>query len=286
MRHLVSRIAYPAIILTGLFLHRILVNLGFPPQTSAYISVTLGGAMIALLELRFPYEKSWLPKTSDVKNDLLFMIFVQGILPKLLAFSSVLFLLGNQSGHSSAFWPHDFSPYLQAALMVIAAEFFRYWLHRLAHEWYPLWRFHSVHHSPEKLYWFNVGRFHPLDKGLQFLFDAFPFIILSVSEEVLSIYFVFYALNGFFQHCNIHLRLGFLNYIISGPELHRWHHSLIIEEANTNYGNNLIIWDLLFGTRFLPEGREVIDLGLKNRNYPMGFFKQMQTPFIRGIDQA
>ena len=80
--------------------------------------------------------------------------------------------------------------------------------------------------------------------------------------------------------------MGLLNYIISGPELHRWHHSNQIEESNTNYGNNLIIWDLVFGTWFLPKNELVGDLGLQNRNYPMDFRAQLKTPFIKGLDKA
>ena len=117
-------------------------------------------------------------------------------------------------------------------------------------------------------------------------YDALPFVVLGVSPEVLALYFVFYGLNGFFQHCNIEMRMGFLNYIISGPELHRWHHSKFGEESNNNYGNNLIIWDLLFGTWFLPSDREVGDLGLINRNYPLGFMHQLGTPFVGGLDKA
>ena len=112
-----------------------------------------------------------------------------------------------------------------------------------------------------------------------------PFIILGISEKVLALYFIFYAINGFFQHCNIKIHLGPLNYIISGPELHRWHHSMRIKQSNNNYGNNLIIWDLLFGTWYLPRSKQVDQLGLINRNYPMGFIKQLKSPFISGLDK-
>jgi sterol desaturase/sphingolipid hydroxylase (fatty acid hydroxylase superfamily) len=99
------------------------------------------------------------------------------------------------------------------------------------------------------------------------------------------LYFVFYAINGFFQHCNIDLRMGILNFIISGPQLHRWHHSVEIQESNTNYGNNLIVWDLLFRTWFLPGARDVGILGLVNREYPLDFLSQLKTPFVKGLDK-
>lgn len=286
--HVVSWTVYPTVIIFGLALNFFLLNSGFPLQISAYIPIILGVVIITFLEHKFPYRKSWLPKASDVRNDAAFMVVVQVILPRILSLF-VAFTISKyikSKGLTPAeYWPHHFLPIVQAFLMVLFADFFRYWFHRASHEWYSLWRLHAVHHSPHKLYWINVGRFHPIDKTLQFLFDSLPFIIVGVSEEVLAIYFVFYAINGFFQHCNIDLKLGFLNYIISGPELHRWHHSFIIEEANKNYGNNLIIWDLLFGTWFLPTDRAIKELGLKNRQYPLDFANQMRTPFIKDIDQ-
>ena len=169
--------------------------------------------------------------------------------------------------------------------MMILADGLRYWLHRWAHEWKPLWRFHAVHHSPHKLYWLNVGRLHPIDKGLQVFLDTLPFLLLGVGEHVLALYVVCYAINGVFQHCNVDIRLAILNYLVSGPELHRWHHSMVKEESNHNYGNNLIIWDRLFGTWYLPSEREVQELGLGNREYPSNFLEQMTVPFIPGADK-
>ncbi|HEX7969790.1 MAG TPA: sterol desaturase family protein, partial [Stellaceae bacterium] len=103
--------------------------------------------------------------------------------------------------------------------------------------------------------------------------------LLGVAPEVLSLYFVFYAVTGFYQHSNCRVRLGPLNWIIAGPELHRWHHSERPEESNTNYGNKLILWDVIFGTRFLPQDRRVGRLGLLDPSYPTGFLAQVRAPF-------
>ena len=289
MRSIVAWTAYPVVIILALSLYQLLLNnTPYSSKIIAYIPVVFGAAIITFLESYFPYRDEWTPEISDVGNDLTFMVFIQIVLPKLLSFlfaSTLLSYLQTKEIFLKGFWPHQFPSFIQAILMLFLADLLRYWLHRAAHEWEPLWRLHAVHHSPHKLYWVNVGRFHPLDKALQFLLDAFPFIIVGVSEEVLSIYFVFYAINGFFQHCNINLRLGFLNYLISGPELHRWHHSILIRESNRNYGNNLIVWDLLFGTWFLPKEKSVDGLGLKNRQYPLDFASQIRTPFIKGLDK-
>ena len=64
-------------------------------------------------------------------------------------------------------------------------------------------------------------------------------------------------------------------------ELHRWHHSRILDEANTNYGQNLIVWDVVFGTRFLPADREPPeDIGLTGLSaFPMDYLGQLASPF-------
>jgi sterol desaturase/sphingolipid hydroxylase (fatty acid hydroxylase superfamily) len=216
------------------------------------------------------------------------MVLVQILLVKFLTYIAIIALLNifQSNGFTiNNLWPKEWAIGTQAILMVLIADFFRYWLHRLSHEWMPLWRLHAVHHSPHKLYSMNVGRFHPLEKSIQFIFDALPFIILGITENILALYFVFYSINGFFQHCNIKIYLGPLNYVISGPELHRWHHSVKIKESNKNFGNNLIVWDLLFGTWHLPKTKKVDQLGLINRNYPLGLIEQLKSPFINGLDQ-
>ncbi len=280
--------AYPTILLVCVSLHMWLQGLGVGIQFSSYASVILGAVLVTILEQQFPNRKAWLPDQVDIVQDATFMLLIQAVLPKLFTFSVVVMLAMYVDVHQlsvTGWWPMEWSIPAQMLLMMVMADGFRYWLHRFSHEQEFLWRFHAVHHAPHKLYWLNVGRFHPVDKALQFLFDALPFIVLGVSEEVLGLYFVCYAVNGFFQHCNIDVRLGFLNYVISGPELHRWHHSMHKAESNQNYGNNLIVWDLLFGTRFLPSDRQVGELGLINRQYPTGFLSQMCTPFIAGADK-
>lgn len=286
---LVSWLVYPFLMTGVLWLHWLMLNEGVDLLLSTYVPVAAGAAIITWMERRFPHREEWRPDREDVKGDLTFMVLVQILLPKALAFLLAITAvrwLQSRGLSPEGLWPHGMAPFAQAGLMILLADFLRYWLHRASHEWSTwLWSLHAVHHSPKKLYWFNVGRFHPIEKAVQFLCDAAPFILLGVTENVLAIYFVFYAVNGFIQHCNIRLRLGWLNYIISGPELHRWHHSWEIRESNKNYGNNIILWDLLFGSFFQPQNREVEMLGLKNCNYPRSFLSQLQTPFIKGLDK-
>jgi sterol desaturase/sphingolipid hydroxylase (fatty acid hydroxylase superfamily) len=280
--------AYPFVLVFGIALHDVLLAIHLGVHVATYLPVIVGACIVAGLEWIYPYRQQWWADKQDMLQDAMYLVLIQGVLPKLLAVSVMFNLSQVLDEHDfvvEGWWPSHWPVPFQMLLIMIVADGLRYWLHRWAHEWEPLWRFHAVHHSPQKLYWLNVGRFHPIDKGLQVFLDTLPFLFLGVGEEVLGLYVVCYAINGFFQHGNVDLRLGLLNYLISGPELHRWHHSMVKQESNHNYGNNLIIWDLLFGTWYLPTEREVQELGLVNRVYPSAFLQQMTIPFVSGADR-
>ena len=278
--------AYPAVLGLGFVLFAALGGAGVPDIMAAYCAVLVGAVFITWHEIRLPYRPEWKPSRSEIGTDSLFLLIVQAALPYLLSITLVIELselIQEQGIAAEGLWPHGWPTAVQAGLMLAAGDLPRYWMHRAFHKFTPMWRFHAVHHSPHRLYWLNVGRFHPIEKAIQYAVDTLPFALLGVAPDVLAAYFVFYALNGFFQHSNCNVRLGPLNWLVSGPELHRWHHSELPKESDHNFGNNLIIWDVMFGTRFLPD-RQVGPLGLVNRQYPTGFLAQMKTPFKRGLE--
>ncbi len=278
--------SYPVVIILGFVLYTTLAGAGWHVTLASYGAALVGVGLIALHEVMLPYRRDWRPPAEDVRTDALFLIVVQVALPYLLAITLVIALAGalKAGGRTvDIFWPHNLPVVAQVAIMLLAADFMRYWLHRAFHRYPLMWRLHAVHHSPPQLYIINVGRFHPIEKSVQYAADTLPFAILAVSQEVLAAYFVFYALNGFFQHSNCRVYLGPLNYLVAGPELHRWHHSRRAREMNSNFGNNLIVWDTLFRTRFLPNDRDIETIGLRNRRYPTGFLVQMKSPFVREL---
>jgi len=70
-----------------------------------------------------------------------------------------------------------------------------------------------------------------------------------------------------FNHGNIKLPLGLdkvLRLLLVTPDMHRVHHSVEDDEANSNFGFNLSIWDRLFGTyRDQPRaGHEGMTIGI------------------------
>ena len=93
---------------------------------------------------------------------------------------------------------------------------------------------------------------------------------------------------GLFQHANIDIRLGPLNYVFSAAPVHRWHHSRSREEADHNYGDNFIFWDVVFGTYYRPREREVEALGIAGLDaFPKSYVAQLLAPLRwRSIEEA
>ncbi|MDH5325282.1 MAG: sterol desaturase family protein [Gammaproteobacteria bacterium] len=279
------RLAYPAVMASALGLHFLLLWASIPLAVAAYVPVIFSIVAINLLERYYPFHKPWCPDKSDIATDLTFLVFLQMILPQ-LALMLVLFALA-QSGVLSSetlshWWPHDWPVLAQFVLMALLIDFSTYWVHRGLHGIPVLWRFHAVHHSVKKLYWLNVHHDHALEALFLFGFGLMPFMVMGVNESVLAFFVVIFGSHAFFQHSNINISYGFLNYLLSTSELHRWHHARDTQLSEHNFGNTLSIWDMLFGTWYFPHA-QFHDIGLKNDNYPQGFFNQMRTPFIKGL---
>lgn len=273
--------AYPVLLGSGLLGYAALLAAGLEVTPAGLIPVLMAGLLVTALETCLPHRHEWRPQAREVGTDLWFMAITQGLVPKLLGLVLVVALAGTAAAADTPFpsiWPHHWPLAAQTVVLLLGIDFISYWVHRAMHRIPGLWRLHAVHHSPERLYWLNVGRFHPLEKALQLVASSLPFLLLGVSPVVFGGYFVFYAINGFVQHSNAGLRFGPLNYLVSSPELHRWHHSVEIAESDRNFGNNLIIWDLLFGTWFLPRGRQVHRLGIR-MDYPASFNGLLAAPF-------
>jgi len=275
---------YPSVIVLAFVLFALLQANGVSLGTSTYAPIVFTALVVALLERRFPFRRGWQPDMPEMRTDFLFLTVVQLALPPVVGFGFTYALVEPVRALDlplASLWPHDAPAWEQAVLMVLAVDLLRYWLHRAAHQTDVLWRLHAVHHSVRQLYWLNTARFHPLEKALQMALDSLPFLLLAVSPRVLALYYLAYSTNGFFQHCNIDLQYGLLNYVVGSAETHRWHHSQTPREANTNYGNTVIVWDLVFGTWFLPPDRKVTDLGLHDQDYPHSFLRLMGAPFTR-----
>lgn len=172
--------------------------------------------------------------------------------------------------------------WLALLIGLITADIGSYWGHRLSHEIPFLWKFHSIHHSSEHLDFLSNGRAHPLDLIWVRLWGYFPLYLLGLGSAGAegSLIPVIVSLVGtiasFFVHANVRFRFGFLEWLISSPAFHHWHHTKF-EHINRNYAANFPWIDRLFGTHYLPD-KFPDDYGI-DEPMPEDLMGQLMHPF-------
>jgi sterol desaturase/sphingolipid hydroxylase (fatty acid hydroxylase superfamily) len=245
----------------------------------------IGAALaVCVAERLWPHRADWQRSHGDVLVDLAHVASVAAtsfgvawLVPRLFApAAAALAPLG-----TAQLWPAHWPALAQLPLALLAGEAVQYWTHRLGHEWEPLWRLHATHHSAPRLYFLNAARFHPLDVAIDTSAGLAPLVLLGCPPPALALFALFTGVFGYLQHCNVRVALGPLNYVFSMAELHRWHHAKDVREANTNYGSNLIVWDLVFGTFFRPRDRAAPEtIGLADLpEFPQSYWGQLGSPF-------
>lgn len=291
---LAQRILFPVAVLgTPTAIYFLIIG-GVSIPLATYLVVVILGFSFWLAEWAMPYRSKWNSPQGDLSNDLISGVVAYVILPIFLKPLFIAMLAGGTAWlalhYGGSVWPSDWPLAGQLILMLLLGDAGRYWGHRLAHTIPFLWNFHAVHHSAKRLWWWNATRQHPVDKTwFTFTEMLFP-VLLGAEGIVLSMYLGVTAVCGYSQHCNIDLKLGPLYWFFNVVDLHRWHHSKNPKESDNNYGNNLIIYDRLFGTYYHPERqgdseREVGDIGLINPNYPQNYLGQLKAPFVKGLDK-
>jgi ornithine lipid hydroxylase len=275
---------FPCVMGLSLFATWYLIQGGMDPAIS--LLWTQGGAVLAIFtaERLYPYHQTWLRSHDDIRVDVTHTVGVgltTGMAYPVATAAGVAVAAWLSGFVDVKVWPSSWPLLLQVFIALVIGELPGYWIHRWQHAWDGLWRFHSIHHSAPRLYWLNAGRFHPVDMLMTYLPTYLLLVALGCNIEVLTYFGLLTGVHGLFQHSNMQLKLGPLNWIFSMAELHRWHHSRTIEEANTNFGQTISIWDWVFGTRFLPKDREPPrDIGIANLpQFPMTWWAQIAAPF-------
>ncbi len=167
---------------------------------------------------------------------------------------------------------------VQAVIYILGSDFLLYWCHRLFHL-EKLWPFHAVHHSAEDVDWTTAYRAHPVDNMFRFGLVRAIMIVMGISPEVSLMLIPFDIISAAFVHSNLNWTLGPLKYVIATPVFHRWHHTAPDEGGEMNFSPTLSIWDVLFGTFYMPPDTLPQEFGVDDPEFPKDFLGQMVTPF-------
>jgi sterol desaturase/sphingolipid hydroxylase (fatty acid hydroxylase superfamily) len=170
---------------------------------------------------------------------------------------------------------------VQVPTLVLVADFTQYWVHRTFHAVSWLWPFHAIHHSVEEMDWLAGSRLHLVDVILTRGLTYVPIFVFGFSESALMVYVVLVAAQATFIHANVRWEFRPLRRVVATPAFHHWHHSAEREAIDKNFAVHTPIWDILFGTYYLPD-RWPTAYGLcGRRDVPARWSTQLLYPFRR-----
>jgi sterol desaturase/sphingolipid hydroxylase (fatty acid hydroxylase superfamily) len=181
----------------------------------------------------------------------------------------------------------DWPAWMQFLSALLIFEFLNYSLHRVMHEGRGrlgrfLWLVHAAHHLPPRLYVVMHAVAHPLN---QLMVQAFVVILplwaMGYDPLVVTSFLMVNNLHGIISHFNVDIRIGGLNYLLVGPELHRYHHAADPALAK-NYGAVTPLFDLIFGSFVYRPGTPPDALGVADpHDYPdyAGYLQVLLLPF-------
>jgi sterol desaturase/sphingolipid hydroxylase (fatty acid hydroxylase superfamily) len=173
-------------------------------------------------------------------------------------------------------WPTHWPLAVQLVASLVLGELGAYAAHRLCHASPGWWRIHAMHHSAEHLYLLAAGRNHPLNVLWTYALQTFPLVLLGANPELLALHGAFTGAQGLAQHCNARFETRVWEWFLATPRLHRIHHGHEAADGDSNLGNNLIVWDLVFGTRRLDPEPAAFGLGPA---FPATFLGQLASPW-------
>lgn len=289
MKTVLSLSSWPLVFFSGLLLTHFAFESERPMFGFALV-YTGEVLLLLLLERYIPYERHWLLPDGETANNIAHTLLTKGAV-QLFALVGAVFpmltatVLQPFAGARFDLWPTAPPMPFQVAIAVVVAEFGLYWAHRIAHERLFFWRFHALHHSVIRLWVVNTGRFHIADSLFKVALSQLPIYLLGAPLQVFWWLGAITAFMGILTHGNVDMRTGIFDYIFSTPRLHRWHHSKDMREGNTNYGENVVFFDLLFGTYFNPDRPSSTDIGIRGE-VAKNFLGQLAQPFRKeGIRQ-
>ncbi len=170
---------------------------------------------------------------------------------------------------------------VQVPALLLVADFTQYWVHRTFHAVPVLWPFHAIHHSIEEMDWLAGSRLHLLDVILTRGLTYVPIFVLGFSERALMVYVFIVAAQATFIHANVRWEFRPLRRILATPAFHHWHHSAERDALDKNFAVHTPLWDILFGTYYLPD-RWPSAYGLSGRrDVPARWVTQLFYPFRR-----
>ncbi|MFN3874096.1 MAG: sterol desaturase family protein, partial [Ignavibacterium sp.] len=233
--------------------------------------IVSAAVLFLILERLFPYNKGQEILREGFFDDLALYTIAQSYILSILIFGYIINFIDSTTGISRLKLFADVPIWIQLIFFTITHDIYIYWMHRWQHSNKWLWRIHEAHHSPKKVDWLSGSRSHALEILINQTVEFAPIVLLGSPPEIIAYKGVISAVWGMYIHSNLDVKTGWLQKIINGPEMHRWHHSTG-KGRNRNFATKFAIWDWIWGTAFLPPTKPD-EYGLKTY-FPKNYFAQ------------
>jgi sterol desaturase/sphingolipid hydroxylase (fatty acid hydroxylase superfamily) len=259
--------------------------------------LTMMMLIIWMAEQLYPENPSWNPRPitdgakawSRLGRDL-FYVFGVSLVSAFLIQAIAQRLGSSIEGYGLGFggargvWPNQAPGAIRILGAFLLVEFGSYWLHRAAHRFDLLWRFHSTHHVIVELNALKAWRTHPIDNVFFYLIRTLPLMLLGVSLDEVVTVTCLGGILGIVSHANVKVSNPVLGLVVNLPSYHSVHHSSDPAESRLNFGCHTVLWDRIFGT-FRRAPKLPLELGV----YPVGrrsLWQELAWPFYHSMDAS
>ena len=221
-------------------------------------------ALIGAWEVLAPQRSLTVSKSLRWRNNLALVVLNTGLLRLLFPMAAVgvaAYCAAKGWGVLNRF---HMSTWIAVPFCVIAMDLVIWLQHVVFHAVPAMWRLHRVHHADLDydlsrntsqvidLSELTTGsRFHPVEIVLSMLVKFVTIAILGAPVLAVMIFELVLSAAAMFNHGNMRLPASLdrmLRWVIITPDMHRVHHSVELDETNSNFGFNLAWWDRLLGT--------------------------------------
>jgi sterol desaturase/sphingolipid hydroxylase (fatty acid hydroxylase superfamily) len=247
------------------------------------VNLLVTGFMFAPIERFFPHREEQRLFRVEWREDL-FYYLISSMMVQLFAFLALApqaYVNAHTSGWADFRLGVASLPWIvQFVAVIVLADLFQYWYHRIFHKVPFLWGFHAVHHSAPAMDWLAGARMHFVEIVLLRAVTSLPLFTLGFSPSVMQAYIGFVYIYSSLLHANLGGDFDRLGHWVATPRFHHWHHGLEEEAIDVNFAIHLPLLDKLFGTFHLPKGRWPKDYGVPEA-VPKGYWAQAIYPFVR-----
>jgi sterol desaturase/sphingolipid hydroxylase (fatty acid hydroxylase superfamily) len=237
-------------------------------------------AYVRLLERRRPIDPDLSLSNSSVVSDWKLVGISVGLASALLPAAAMCgAVIINAAGGGLITLPsHGVWYPISLVGIVLFIDLYKYWHHRLKHTIPFLWAMHSFHHSAEGLTWATGGRHYWFEAVLDAALLPIIPILFHLPPSMIWALGVINFFPDTCAHANVRIRLGRFVTWIGNPQWHRIHHSVQPEHFDKNFSGLLPLWDIVFGTAWIPHPDEYPATGLGS-DEKIGLLEGIVWPF-------